>query len=184
MKSFSTALGNLLGALALGSQVVGAVPFLTERDNGTSGAAVKQSELGPIHILFQNDLSTNATTGALLLPNSVTSDSAAQVCEQIGEKLFPFDRSLKGGVGSDLIDQFNYLRYAGTVGWWDTFWSDDGANNVVAYKASRGDIRPYGQGEKLGVLCTHSAPPATVPRANPYANVEESTSGADKRITV
>ncbi|SPC61746.1 related to Cholinesterase precursor [Ustilago sp. UG-2017b] len=186
MKSFSSAVGGLVGALALGTQIVGAVPFLAERDkiSSASGPAVKQSELGPIHILFQNDLSNNASTGALLLPNSVNSDSAAQVCQQIGEKLFPFDRSLQGGVGSDLVDQFNYLRYAGTIGWGDTFWLDHGSNNVVAYKASRNDIRPYGRGEKLGVLCTHSAPPATVSGANPYSNVEESTSGVDKLITV
>ncbi|GAC75719.1 carboxylesterase and related proteins [Moesziomyces antarcticus T-34] len=179
MKTFSS-VGGLIGALAIGSQVVGAIPFFSERNNAPSdGAAPNQAQLGPVHILYQNDLSTNASTGALLLPNSVGADSAAQVCEQIGEKLFPLDTSLQGGIGSDLIDQFNYLRYAGTIGWYDTFWTSNGAN-VAAYKASRGSVRPYGQGEKLGVLCTHSAEPATVPRANPYAN----GSPTDKHITV
>lgn len=187
MRHFSSAFGGLLGALALGSQVARAFPLVAERDNAPGNSTVaQQSELGPIHILYQNDLSNNASTGALLLPNSVGSDYAAQICETIGEKIFPFDTSLQGGIGSDLVDQFNYLRYAGTIGWYDAFWLDDGSNsnNVVAYKASRGDLRPYGQGEKLGVLCTHTAPPAVVPRDDYYANVQESTFGADKRISV
>ena len=137
MKTFSS-IGGVIGALAVGSQVVGAIPFFSERNNQPSnGAAPNQAQLGPVHILYQNDLSTNASTGALLLPNSVGADSAAHVCEQIGEKLFPLDNSLQGGIGSDLIDQFNYLRYAGTIGWWDTFWTSDGAN-VAAYKAKIG----------------------------------------------
>ena len=180
-----SALEVLVGALALSSQIVRAVPFLGVRDDAPSGGFVaKQADLGPIHVLFQNDLSTNASTGALLLPNAVTSENAATVCEQLGEELFSFDPSLQGGIGSDLVDQFNYLRYAGTIGSWDSYWLDDGANNVVAYKANRGSIRPYSQGEKLGVLCTNTAPPATVPRANPFANVQESMFGADKRISV
>lgn len=185
MKSFSSAVGALLGALALGSQVVGAVPFLAECSNAPSGGAVaKQADLGPIHILFQNDLSNKASTGALLLPNSVTAHSAAQVCQRIGEKLFPYDQSLRAGISSDLIHQFNYLRHAGTIGWRDTYWLDGGSNNLVAYKASRGSIRPNGQGEKLGVLCTHSAPPTVVPRQNPYANSNATVLGGDTRISV
>ncbi len=177
---------SLVSALALGNQIVGAVPFLSERDNAPSSGntVAKQAELGPMHILYQNDLSNNASTGALLLPNSVTSDSAAQICERIGEKLFPLDQSLQQGIGSDLVDQFNYLRYADTVGWSDSFWVDQGSNNVAAYKVSRGAVRSKGQGEKLGVLCTHTAPPTVVLRANPYANANVSTAGDDKRITV
>ncbi|SNX86202.1 related to Cholinesterase precursor [Melanopsichium pennsylvanicum] len=184
MKPFTTAISGIVGALALGTQIASAIPLLAERDDAPSVAI--QSDLGPIHILYQNDLSTNASTGALLLPNSVTSDSASQICSRIGEQLFPLDPSIQGGIGSDLIDQFNYLRHAGTVGWWDTVWTAESSasSNVVAYKASRGSIRAYGQGEKLGVLCTHSAPSATVPRANPFANVQESDFGADKRISV
>lgn len=182
MKTFPAAVGNILAALVLGSNIVNAVPFLASRDAPSNNTAVvKQSDLGPIHILYQNDLSTNASTGALLLPNSVASSNAAQVCEKIGEKLFPFDQTLQGGIGSDLVDQFNYLRYAGTIGWFDTFWLDN-ADDVVAYKPSRASLRAHGEGEKLGVLCTHSADPTIALRANPYANPE--TPDDAKRVSV
>lgn len=186
MKLATSAVSSLFGAVAIGSHFVSAVPFLAGRDNApNSGDAVaKQAELGPIQILFQNDLSNNASTGALLLPNSVASDNAAQICERIGEKLFPLDQSLQQGIGSDLVDQFNYLRYAGTVGWSDSYWVDEGSSQAAAYKISRGVVRATGQGEKLGVLCTHTAPPTVVPRANPYTNANVTTSGNNTRITV
>ncbi|CDU24855.1 related to Cholinesterase precursor [Sporisorium scitamineum] len=187
MKTFASTIGGILGVLALGTQLVGAVPFPADRHHAPRDGDVvaNQADLGPIHILFQNDLSTNAFTGALLLPRSVTSDHAAHVCSSLGETLFPFDRSQQGGVGSDLVDQFNYQRYSGTVGLKDSFWLDGGSGHVAAYKPSRGVIRAHGQGEKLGVLCTHTAPPTVIPFDNPYANGDiKLLGGVDKRITI
>ncbi|TKY89464.1 hypothetical protein EX895_001995 [Sporisorium graminicola] len=185
MKTSTSTIGALFGVLALGSRVVGALPFqhYAPRD---ADVAANQADLGPVHILFQNDLSTNASTGALLLPRSVTSEQATHACSSLGENLFPFDRALEAGVGSDLVDQFNYLRYAGTIGWNDTFWLDGGAGSVAAYRPGRGSVRSHRQAEKLGVLCTHTAPPTIVPRDNPYANgdVAVLVGGTDKRVTV
>lgn len=187
MKCFAPAFGGILAAFMLGSQIGHAAPStFSARDNSqaSTDAAVKQADLGPIHILFQNDLSTNASTGALLLPQAVAPNSASQICQRLGESLFPFDESLQGGIGSDLVSQFDYLRYAGTIGWWDTFWLDGGDSNVVAYKASRGAVRSYGHSEKLGVLCTHTAKPTVVSRTNSYADQEEGSVEADKRVSV
>ena len=188
MKTFANPLSAIVGALALGIQSIGAVPLLGDFTASlTLGDAVaSQADLGPIHILFQNDLSNNASTGALLLPRPTISTSAEHICSSLDEKLFPLDQSLKGGIGSDLVDQFNYLRFVGTIDHQDAFWIDGGggAGNVAAYRVSRGSIRPYGQGEKLGVLCTHTAPPTVVSRSNSYANGEASTLGVVKRVSV
>ncbi|CBQ68898.1 related to Cholinesterase precursor [Sporisorium reilianum SRZ2] len=182
MKIVNSAIGAILGAFALGTPTTIPVLHDTPRDGGL---VANQADLGAVHILFQNDLSTNASTAALLVPRSVPSDQAAHVCSILGEKLFPFDRSQHGGVGSDLVDQFNYLRYAGTIGVKDTFWLDGGSGGVAAYKPSRGSIRPHGQGEKLGVVCTHTAPPTVVSKDDPYANGDMAVlGGVERRITV
>lgn len=185
MKAVSATIGAIFAALTLGSPFVAAVPFKEGRGVSTSvGPVPSQADLGPIHILYQNDLSNIVSTGALLLSNPIASENAAHACQQIGEQLFTFDPSIQGGLPSDLIDQLNYLRFAGNIGWEDTYWLNGPSNNVAAYKAGRSSLRPFNQVETLGVLCTHTAPPITVPRNNPFANSSPTILGADKRITL
>lgn len=180
-----SSLFSLAAALAIGANFVQTLPSPPNKIRQPSSVKVaQQSDVGPLHILYQNDLSVNVSTGAILVPKRVTSSGADNVCSNIGEQVFAYDASLQGGLPPDLLDQFNYLRYNARIGWGDAFWVQQGAGNIQAFMSGRDALRPAGNGEQLGVLCTHSAPAAVVSRANPYANSMADEFGADKRVVV
>lgn len=177
-------LSGLAAAIVLGSSIVHSLPSapIAARQ---AAAVTQQSDVGPLHILYQNDLSVNASTGAILVPKRVASSGAGDVCSSIGEQVFTFDSSLQGGLPQDVLAQFNYLRYDGRIGYGDTFWVQQGSDSSIqAFKSGRDDLRLAGNGEQLGVLCTHTAPVAVVPRANPYANSMAQDFGPEKQIVV
>ncbi|KAH7336290.1 Alpha/Beta hydrolase protein [Rhexocercosporidium sp. MPI-PUGE-AT-0058] len=114
---------------------------------------------GGLTILAHNDLEKNpkSGTGAILLGDECTFDSATTSCKLLSESLWALDdRNFLNGLNSSL----SYEIYQGSFPRDQMFWISKDAGNCRAINA-RGKVTKTKCDIKLPALCTQSAPVST-----------------------
>lgn len=125
-----------------------------------AGTAAAQS-LGPLRILYQNDLTNDNTTAAILIKRPVPFSEAASQCAELNE-------SLLSEITPDLQDQLRYLVYINestdSTQYWYQSPSGQQRRSVLFGRQNSGVCDTFslnGEGstdcsDSLAVLCTNS----------------------------
>ena len=125
---------------------------------------VVNEQIGPIQLLYQNDLTADASsTSALLLQKEATYAESLTSCQALSEFLLP-------AVSADIHDQLRYLTHSGQLRHGQLHLAmppQDAPRSrarrapqaCLAYNVQRMEANAVDCNAKLPALCTQSAPP-------------------------
>ena len=140
----------------------------------------RQADIGPAHILYQNDLSQELALGAILLTQPVNAAQAVSACQSIGEELIAHDG---GKLPEDVLAQLRFAASTGRIAQTDSFWvlEQDGAPQTFNFQDGSVAASPADQTHP--VLCSHTAAPTVVSRSG-FELPTPALYGEDKKLTV
>ncbi|KII88153.1 hypothetical protein PLICRDRAFT_175791 [Plicaturopsis crispa FD-325 SS-3] len=137
------------------------------------------SQLGPTSILFQNDLSFNASQSALLLYQPQSYTQANTSCGLTNEHLL-------ANVTEDIHAQLRYLEYSKQVQGNASFWVSSLAGSSTARKgrdAATCSAYSYAQATLVQTDCATQLPVLCTQTAPPYVHGQNVTAGTELEVT-